>query len=360
MKKIAIVNHNLGSGGAEKLIYDMAIELKKRGVNFSVILLTSVNCIYGKKLIEQGIEVIYLSSKWDIYSPKNIVRLVKVLREYDVIHAHIYSVQLWTAIASLFLGKDKIYLTTEHSTNNNRRGKGLFKFLDRWMYSKYNKLVSINEETESALKNWIGNSYSYEIIKNGVDIESILQAPKILREELGYDQEDILICQVARLNIVKNQECSIRAMRYLPDNYKLLLVGEGEKREDLELLVKDLDLEDRVKFLGYRTDVPSILKMSNVSILTSKYEGLSISCLESMLLLPFIGSNVPGIRDVVKGAGLLFEDENSKELSEKIKELIIDKEEYENIEARCFERAKEYDIRKTVDKYLKIYQGGKR
>ncbi|MGL5744693.1 MAG: glycosyltransferase, partial [Cetobacterium sp.] len=103
MKKLAIVNHNLGSGGAEKLIYDIALELKKRDVNFSVILLTSHNCIYGKKLLEKGVDVIYLSHRWDIYSPKNIFRLIKVLKGYDVIHTHIYSAQLWTAFSSYFL-----------------------------------------------------------------------------------------------------------------------------------------------------------------------------------------------------------------------------------------------------------------
>ena len=57
MKRLAIVNHNLGSGGAEKLIYDMAIELQKREIDFSVILLTSVNCIYGKRVID-GIYIV--------------------------------------------------------------------------------------------------------------------------------------------------------------------------------------------------------------------------------------------------------------------------------------------------------------
>ena len=87
-KRLAIVNHNLGSGGAEKLIYDMALELKDMNIKFSIILLTSVNDIYGKKLQEVGIDVIYLSDKWDIYSPKNILRLRKILKNYDIIHTH--------------------------------------------------------------------------------------------------------------------------------------------------------------------------------------------------------------------------------------------------------------------------------
>lgn len=359
LKKIAIVNHNLGSGGAEKLIYDMAVELKKRKVDFSVILLTSANCVYGKKLLEQGIDVIYLSNKWDIYSPKNVFRLIKVLKDYDVIHTHIYSAQLWTAIASLFLNKNKKIITTEHNTNNNRRGKLVFKILDKWMYSKYKSIISINRETENALKKWIGDNYNYQVIQNGIDINSIMSTPEGKREEFGYTQRDILICQVARLNTVKNQETSIQAMKYLPENYKLLLLGEGDKKKELENLTFELKLEDRVKFLGYRADVPSILKMADISILTSQYEGLPISCLESMLIVPFIGSNVPGIKDVVSDAGVLFEYANYKELAQRIKELIENKEKYEYIKAKCYEKAKGYDIGKTVDKYLEVYEGRK-
>lgn len=357
LKKIAIVNHNLGSGGAEKLIYDMAIELQKRNVNFSVILLTSVNCIYGKKLLEKGIDVIYLSNKWDIYSPKNIFRLIKVLKNYDVIHTHIYSAQLWTAVASLFLGKKKTYLTTEHNTNNNRRGKLIFKLLDKWMYSRYTKIVSINEATELALKKWIGNYKNSKIVENGIDTEYILNIEKLSRKQFGYLENDILICQVARLNNVKKQETSIKALKELPDNYKLLILGEGDKKEELVNLVQSLELQNRVNFLGYRSDVLGILKMSDISILTSEYEGLSISCLESMLILPFIGSNVSGIKEVVNRAGILFEFNNYKELASKIKELVEKKELYNEIKERCYNRAKDYDIKKTVDKYLKLYEG---
>ncbi|MGL4672490.1 glycosyltransferase, partial [Cetobacterium sp.] len=132
-KKIAIVNHNLGAGGAEKLIYDMSLELKDRGVNFSVILLTSVNDIYGKKLIEKGVDVKYLSDKFDVYSPKNIFRLKVALKDYDIIHTHTFTDKLWTSFASLFLKKDKKYITTEHNTSNRRRNKYYFKILDKWI-----------------------------------------------------------------------------------------------------------------------------------------------------------------------------------------------------------------------------------
>ena len=349
------MNHNLGSGGAEKLIYDMALELQKMGKNFSIILLTSVNCMYGKRLLEKGIDVIYLSDKWDIYSPKNIYRLIKVLKNYDVIHTHIYSAQLWTAFSSYFL-KNKRYITTEHNTNNNRRGKDIFRVLDRWMYSRYNTVVSITTETEAALKEWIGLVKDYRVVENGIDINRHLDAKPLKRNEFGFTQSDILICQIGRLNDVKNQEVSISTLKKLPNQYKLLLLGEGDRKKFLEYLALELGVEDRVYFLGYRDDIPNLLKMVDLSILTSHYEGLPISAIESMLLTPFIGSNVPGIKELVADAGISFELDNKIELRDKILDLMNNKTLYQKIKKSCYEKAKAFSIENTLKKYLKIYE----
>lgn len=357
MKRLAIVNHNLGSGGAEKLIYDMAIELQKRGINFSVILLTSVNCIYGKRLLEKGIDVIYLSDRWDIYSPKNIFRLIRVLKDYDIIHTHIYSAQLWTALASLYLDKKKIYITTEHSNSNNRRGRVLFKLIDKMMYSRYSNIVCITSKVRDLLVEWIGNNDKFRVIENGIDIESILSFKERTRKELGFKEDDILLCQIARLNIVKNHETSFKALKELPQKYKLILLGEGERKDKLLRLAGQLGISDRVYFLGYRDDVYGVLKAMDISLLTSQYEGLPISCLESMLLVPFIGSRVPGIKEVVAGYGELFELNNHLELKDLILKVVEDRELYEKLKRECNKRAMEYSIKKCVDKYIEVYEG---
>ena len=357
MKRLAIVNHNLGSGGAEKLIYDMAIELQKRGINFSVILLTSVNCIYGKRLLEKGIDVIYLSDRWDIYSPKNIFRLIRVLKNYDVIHTHIYSAQLWTALASLYLDKKKIYITTEHSNSNNRRGRVLFKLIDKMMYSRYSNIVCITSKVRDSLVEWIGNNDKFRVIENGIDIDSILSFKERTRKELGFKEDDILLCQIARLNIVKNHETSFKALKELPQKYKLILLGEGERKDKLLRLAGQLGISDRVYFLGYRDDVYGVLKAMDISLLTSQYEGLPISCLESMLLVPFIGSRVPGIKEVVAGYGELFELNNHLELKDLILKVVEDREIYEKLKRECNKRAMEYSIKKCVDKYIEVYEG---
>ena len=96
------------------------------------------------------------------------------------------------------------------------------------------------------------------------------------------------------MNIVKNHETSFKALKELPQKYKLILLGEGERKDKLLRLAGQLGISDRVYFLGYRDDVYGVLKAMDISLLTSQYEGLPISCLESMLLVPFIGSRCTG------------------------------------------------------------------
>lgn len=362
-KRLAIVNHNLGSGGAEKLIYDMALELKNINIKFSIILLTNVNDIYGKKLQEAGIDVVYLSDKWDIYNPKNIFKLKKILKKYDVIHTHTYSAQLWTAFASLFLDKNKKYITTEHSTSNRRRKKKIFKYLDKWMYRQYDTIVSITKNIQESLELWLDNKNSskYKIIKNGINLNDYLSVKPKSREKEGFVIEENLIIMVGRFTEAKNHETLLKALKELPRSYKVLLAGEGELKKKIQNLVEELALCDRVKFLGYRSDIPEIIKMCNIGVLSSNWEGMPLSAIEIMALeVPFLGSNVAGIKDLVNNKLMLFENGDSKELKEKILELEKKKELRDEIILKGKIISQKYDIAGVIKSYIEIYEGEKK
>lgn len=359
-KKIAIVNHNLGSGGAEKLIYDMALELKKRKIEFSVILLTSINDIYGKKLLEKGVDVIYLSNKWDIYSFKNIFRLKNILKKYDIIHTHIYSAQLWTAFASLFLSKNKKYITTEHSTSNRRRNRKIFKYFDKWMYSRYNKIISITEATQVNLKNWLADKIDnkYIIINNGINLNNYYKIQKKERWRIHQDisEEDILICMVGRFSKEKDHKTLIKSIKNLEENYKLILLGAGNHFEEDRLII-ELGLDKRVYFLGYRYDAAEIVKACDISVLSSNWEGFGLAAVESMALgIPTVGSNIDGLKEVLNNGGLVFPKGNSEELSRIILSLIKNKKRYIEISELGIKKSKIYSLDNFMKQYLKIYK----
>ena len=146
-------------------------------------------------------------------------------------------------------------------------------------------------------------------------------------------------------------------MIHLPKTVKLIFVGDGVLRNECERLVKELNLERRVFFLGIRTDVPQLLKSSDIVVLSSKYEGLSLSSIECMASgKPFIASDVPGLNDIVNGAGLLFPVGDEIVLAKHIMDLLNNESYYNEVAERCLERAEKYSINIMVAKHLNLYK----
>lgn len=153
----------------------------------------------------------------------------------------------------------------------------------------------------------------------------------------------------------KDQPTLIKSLNFLPNNIKLLLVGDGHLKINCEKLVNDLNLQNRVKFLGIRTDIPELLKTAVIVLLSSIYEGLSLSSIEGMASKLFIASDVPGLREIVKDYGLLFQQGNSKELADIVLRLNDDKEYYDEVADKCYQRAQEFDIHRMVERYVEVY-----
>jgi len=140
------------------------------------------------------------------------------------------------------------------------------------------------------------------------------------------------------------------------DLIHLLLVGQGPLQEEKKLLAKTLGLEKRVHFLGFRSDVERIIKTVDIIILSSNWEGFGLAAVEGMAAgKPVIGTNVPGLRDVIGDKDLLFEVGDEIELANKVIKLLNNKEMYFQKAKQMQRRSENYDIKNMVAKYLKKY-----
>jgi len=143
----------------------------------------------------------------------------------------------------------------------------------------------------------------------------------------------------------------------LPESTKVLFVGEGETLIECKELTNQLKLEHRTFFLGARMDVPKLLKSCDFVVLSTFFEGLSLSCIEGLASgKPFLGSNVDGLSNVIKDAGILFEQGNEEELANNISILINDKNLYDKVAKDCIEKSKEYDINFMIQKHISMYK----
>ena len=354
--KILQVITTLLTGGAEKLIVDMVPKMRAAGHEVDVCLFDGTESPFKEKLAASGCRIYDLSIGGSVYNPLLIRRLRKVMRGYDIVHTHNTTPQFFAAMAGRRVLRSMVLCTTEHSTSTRRRDWWWYpRAMDRWMYNKYSQVVCISDQARDNLMENIGHTKAeVSVIYNGVDVQAIHEA-KPCEELAGNGLFNIVM--VAGFRYQKDQDTLIRAMAKLPaDRYHLWLVGDGTRRGELEALIAKEGLTDRVTLMGLRTDVPSILRAADVVVMSSHFEGLSLSNLEGMAAgKPFVASDVDGLREVTKGYGVLFPHGDDAALAEVISQLSSDRRMYSEVAERCYERALQYDIGKTVEGYLKIY-----
>lgn len=351
--KILHVITSLHTGGAEHLMVDLLPRLRDLDNKVELLVLNGVRTPFYEQLETEGIKIHSLGVGRNVYNPVNIFRLIPFLRRYEIIHTHNTACQLFIPIARcLALGGAKL-VTTEHNATNRRRGKWYFKLLDKWMYSQYNKIICIADKTKTNLELEIGVQNMISTIYNGVETSRYL---KPIKKDIGV-KESFIISMIAAFREQKDQDTLIKAINVLPEQYSLQIVGDGVRREKLEALVRELKLNSRVDFMGIRNDIPEILDKTDVVVLSSHWEGLSLSSIEGMASgRPFVASDVDGLREMVNGAGILFPHGDHAALADVIKRLCESPEEYRDVAERCQERAKQYDISVMAIKYNELYK----
>lgn len=357
MKVLHLIN-SLSRGGAESLLKDLLILMKKNGVQVDILTLTSWQNELGEELQKEEISI-FSTGLNSIYSPKQVLRIIPFLKSYDLVHVHLFPAQYWYCLAAKLTKASITALTTEHSTWNRRRNWFLFKHFDSLVYQQYAKIICVSEEVQKNICFWIPNLKEKTItIKNGIVIDRYALAEPCPIEQLasGLSKNDKLILMAARMSSAKDQETLIRAIKLLPPNYRLLLAGEGERKEVLVNFVREMGLADRVHFLGFRADLASVLKSVDLFVLSSHWEGFGLAAVEAMASgLPVLGSNVGGLAQTLGRAGVVFPRGDYESLAGMIRRFLTDRKYYESKSVESRERAKSFSIEQTASEYLKIY-----
>lgn len=350
--KILHVITSLCTGGAEHLMVDLLPRLRDLGNKVELLIFDGTRTAFYEELEQKGIKIHSLGIGGNVYHPRNIFKLMNFVGKYDIIHTHNTACQLFAPMAKMLKCSKTKLVTTEHSATNRRRGKWYLKPVDKWMYNRYKSIICISEQPAENLRNHIGAKNSIIVVNNGVDVAKFLYPIKDVSQNKSF-----LVSQVSSFNNAKDQDTLVRAIKELPDNYRLQLAGDGARRPKVENLARSLGIADRVDFLGIRTDIPEILKSSDIVALSSHWEGLSLSSIEGMASgRPFIASDVDGLREVVKDAGILFPHGDYKQLAKEIRLLCSNPVHYNVVAQECQERAKQFDISIMAEKYNELYK----
>ncbi|MGO3360595.1 MAG: glycosyltransferase family 4 protein [Leuconostoc mesenteroides] len=268
--------------------------------------------------------------KSNLVSYRNLRLLMKKER-FDVLDCHNAVIGVFARIAAHFC-RIPYVIYTAHGFIFYRGGSVLksmvFKPIEAFLAKWTNLLITINEEDFAQSRRFHVNGKSLYVPGIGIDTEKISKISEngvSIRRELGISNSAIIYLNVGELIPRKNQEALIRAFSMIKntDSY-LLICGIGAERDKYLSLIEELHLSDRVKLLGYRSDVPEIMHAVDCFVFPSIQEGLPVSLMEAMASgLPCIVSNIRGNSDLIQQGkgGWLVDPNNLNELSTSMERL---------------------------------------
>lgn len=320
--------------------------------------------IYSKKReeMEKFLGDIYLSSK--------ILNGVINKEKPDLIVSFLVNSNLIALINKYLFITDIPICCSDHNTIskeiNSLPYPFFYKMLIRHLYKKSDYHISVSEGAKNDLVKYCGLPKNKIVtIYNAVDIDKVKKESK---EKLDDDIADILrdkntkkIITSGRLTNQKNQELLIRAYNRIknrPDT-KLLILGQGEKKEELQALANNLGIGDDVLFLGWRKNPFNIIAQCDLFVLSSDWEGLPLVIIEAMSLgVPVISTDCPsGPREILENGkyGILVKPKNENKLADAITKLILDKEFRSKLSELSKQRANDFSLRKMIDNYEKFF-----
>jgi len=283
----------------------------------------------------------------------------------DIVHVHgtrANSNVYWAAKA---LGLPIIYTIHGWSFHDDQSWlvKNVRVFFERWITSKVNCNISVSASNQATGHKYISHFQSL-VINNGINLKvfNSQNSFKNIRAELNIPQDKCVIGSIARMTLQKDPLTLIRAFKSVlekNDNVMLLMVGDGELKEEAMQLASDLGISDSVVFEKFRSDVPDILNAINIFCLPSLWEGLPIGLLEAMAMSKaVIASDVDGSKEIVQNKvnGLLIAPQQTESLAKAISVLAGD----QNIRRKYGEAAREtvaenFDIEKMTRQVENVY-----
>lgn len=292
------------------------------------------------ELEEMGVRVFHVPVPRKISAIRDIVTAFRMTRdiiaqgEYSLIHCHSPIGGVLCRLANRFSGRygKARMIYTAHGFHFFK-GAPLLNWVIfyplEWFSSRYTDvLITINLEDFALAQKKMKAKQVVYVPGIGVDVTKFRNAAAASREardSLGLADGEMLLLSVGELSVRKNHEVVLRALASLKlDAYQYLICGLGPLEERLREVVRELKMEDRVRFLGYRNDIPQIMNAADAYLFPSLQEGLPVALMEAMAAGKAVAcSRIRGNTDLIeKDGGVLFDPVNVEECANAIRSLL--------------------------------------
>ncbi len=376
-KKILYLITKSNWGGAQKYVFDLATTLPKEDYDMTVATGGTGNLgdptgILVDKLKKQNIKTIFLPTFTrniffinELFSFWSVFKLIKKERP-DILHLNSSKAGGIGAFCGRILGVPKIIYTAHGWPFNESRSslsKAIIYILSWLTCTLSHQVVTISQENYNQGRKFWGQKNKIKLIYNGIKpIEFLTKkdARAYLNQTLTHplNENDLVVGTIAELHPNKNLTTLIKATA-LPE-IKLVIIGEGENRPKLSSLIISNSKEETAQLAGFICNASTLLKAFDIFVLPSYKEGHPYVILEAGLAeLPVIGSDISGVRDIIKNNnnGLLFNPQNTEELKNKINYLVLHPEEKNKLGHNLEKTIKEkYTFNYFLNNTLSLYK----
>ena len=269
---------------------------------------------------------------------KCIMKLKDILKTKDIslMHAHGSKAALVGRIAGRLAGTPVNFYTVHNSIfypDWHNLKLAAMTLVETKLSHYTDRIITVSEALRLEIINREGLSPDLPVtVYNGIEIEQFYSASDKpgLRRELGLPSDGKLVGTVARLSSQKGISHFIKAISQITEKQvHYIITGDGPQREELLLLTRQLNLQEKIIFTGARNDIPKLLAALDIFVMPSITEGLSIAILEAMAsFLPVAASRVGGIPEIVQDGvtGILVPSRDEKALAQAISELLTNEE----------------------------------
>jgi glycosyltransferase involved in cell wall biosynthesis len=370
MKNVLQFIGSFHQGGSERQAVQLARLLQEDG-SFNVRLATLENAGVLRGEVENlgftEIPEFRLTSFYDLNFVKQLAKCARFLRQnkIEIIHTHDFYTNIFGMFAAQ-LASVPLAIASKRETGGMRSRRQ--KRIEKFAFRQANAIVANSEAVKNYLIREGIAGDKIKVIYNGLDLERL--EPKItdrraICAELGLPLDENLkfITLVANLrHKVKNQPmflCAAQKVLQEFPNAHFVLAGEGELRENLENLAKELKIAENTHFIGRCSQVPELLSVSFAGVLTSFNEGFSNAILEYMAAgIPVVATNVGGASEAIAEGetGFLVESDDDAALANRLIELLQDEEKARKFGARGREIVEQkFSCAAQLENTLKLY-----
>ncbi|AJP44575.1 glycosyl transferase family 1 [Alteromonas australica] len=305
MARVLHVTFDMRIGGTEMVIKNIIEGSDLAKSPMSIFCIESPIGPWGKSLKAEGVPIEAVKRKpgFDISIVKTLRRHI-IEKEIDVIHCHQYTPWVYGALASIFTKAHVVF--TEHGRFYPDKKSYKRKIINPILAQCTSKITSISEATKQALVEfeYLPSNLIYVVYNGIIPKVKDIQNREKLRQELSISDDTILLGTIARFDPIKNHRMMLHAFKRVTlhnSNVKLVMVGDGDERRNIELLIKELQLENNVILIGYKENASLFIDAMDLFLLSSLSEGTSMTLLEAMVLeTPCVVTDAGGNAEIIQ------------------------------------------------------------